>query len=186
MATLTGKRKYALPQLIVFTDVEPVQDEDGYWNVYDDELTNYLVLSDHNRSSLDVSKTRIEKRERMINGRMRSYHIADKDTLTVSWEMLPSRSYESYSETARGLMFTADSGAGGADLLDWYNNHEGAFYVLLAYDLVLSDGGTLVKTASQNYDRMLPVMFSDFSYSVVKRGQTTHDFWNISLSLEEV
>jgi hypothetical protein len=186
MATLTGKNKFSLPQLIVFTDVEPVQDEDGYWNIYDDELTNYLVLSDHNRSSLDVSKTRIEKRERMINGRMRSYHIADKDTLTVSWDMLPSRSYESYSDTARGLMFTADSGAGGADLLDWYNNHEGMFYVLLAYDLVLSDSGTLVKTASQFYERMLPVMFSDFSYSVVKRGQTTHDFWNISLSLEEV
>lgn len=181
-------KQFALPQLVVLTDVEPVQDADGFWNIVDEESTQYLVLSDHNRSSLDITPVRIEKRERMINGNMRSYHIADKDTLTVSWDMLPSRAYNSYGLT-RGEMYTADGGAGGADLLDWYNEHEGLFWVLLAYDLVLQDvvneDTPIAKTASQFYTRMIPVYFADFSYSVVKRGQQNHDMWNISMTLEE-
>jgi hypothetical protein len=35
------------------------------------------------------------------------------------------------------------------------------------------------------YNEIIEVFFSDFNYSVVKRGGTNFDLWNISLSLEE-
>jgi hypothetical protein len=36
------------------------------------------------------------------------------------------------------------------------------------------------------YNDVIEVYFSSFSFNVVKRGGSNHDFWNVSLSLEEV
>jgi len=36
------------------------------------------------------------------------------------------------------------------------------------------------------YNQIIEVYFADFNYSVVKRGATNHDLWNISATLEEV
>jgi hypothetical protein len=36
------------------------------------------------------------------------------------------------------------------------------------------------------YNEIIQVYFADFNYSVVKRGGSTYDFWNISVTLEEV
>jgi hypothetical protein len=36
------------------------------------------------------------------------------------------------------------------------------------------------------YNQIIQVYFADFNYSVVKRGATNHDLWNISVTLEEV
>jgi hypothetical protein len=36
------------------------------------------------------------------------------------------------------------------------------------------------------YNQIIQVYFADFNYSVVKRGGTNHDLWNISVTLEEV
>jgi len=36
------------------------------------------------------------------------------------------------------------------------------------------------------YNEVIEVFFEDFQYDVNKRGRATHDFWDISLSLEEV
>jgi hypothetical protein len=333
---------------------------------------SFIILSDDNRSSIDISKNRLEQRERMINGRMRSYHIADKIAIGVSWEMLPSRSFvgnpnfssgvefsiasstqtdsiaepteypvssvsltdsntklefitsvnhnlyvggqaqlsgvsgitapqtitdvtsntfkilgttlptltdakvevvEEYTKvqfttttthtlyvgarvkffevsgitdvrrvtdvgvntfkvfhesspvltnnstvkvvegSIQGIVteldldddedtpvldvkssgskfifdqqYTTDGGAGGNDLLNWYENHPGSFYVLLAYD----KNGSLTQNKYSKlgkYNQAVEVYFSNFSYTIEKRGQQNHDFWNISFSLEEV
>jgi hypothetical protein len=36
------------------------------------------------------------------------------------------------------------------------------------------------------YNQLIEMFISDFSYSVVKRGGNNYDFWNISVALEEV
>jgi hypothetical protein len=36
------------------------------------------------------------------------------------------------------------------------------------------------------YNQIVQVYFADFNYSVVKRGGSNFDFWNISVTLEEV
>ena len=48
-----------------------------------------LKLSEHNRQPISLSKNRIEKQQRMGNGTMRKYYVADKESISVSWGMLP-------------------------------------------------------------------------------------------------
>jgi len=136
---------------------------------------------------------------------MRSYHIADKLQITASWNMLPSRAYDTKADfdtngnadmikTAsrqNPLEFTTDGGAGGVELLDWYDNHKGSFWVYLSYDKYTNfedtdEGETDNRFNNINkYNEIIEVFFSDFSYSVVKRSGLNFDFWNVSLTLEE-
>jgi hypothetical protein len=156
-------------------------------------IDQFLVLSDHNRSEMDFKAQRIEQRQRTINGRMRSYHIADKLEMTVSWNNLPSRSHANNPDfsyltgAANATEYTADAGAGGVELLDWYENHKGPFWMFLAYDKYKNFSGTENPYSHlSQYNQIIQVYFSNFSYSVARRGGSNHDLWNVSVSLEEV
>lgn len=206
---LAGRKKYRRPQAMMWSDLPPITSNgflvpDGYEVNAATAGDDFLVLSDHNRKDIQFKPQRIEKRERMINGRMRSYHIADKLNISMQWNMLPSRSYGANpnfdTETGKSpyagnagrpnsvdLEFTTDGGAGGVELLDWYNNNTGSFWVYLAYDNYKNFEdveGTYSRLGQ--YNEIIEVFFSNFDYSVQKRGGSNHDFWNISLSLEEV
>jgi hypothetical protein len=168
-----------------------------------DLYDQFLILSDDNRGEINFKPTRIEKRERMINGRMRSYHIADKLQISTSWDMLPSRSYFQLPEfnlttgksphiNDNNLEFTTDGGAGGVEILDWYENHQGPFWVYLSYDNYKNfknEEGQVDNNSYAHlpqYSQLIQMYFTDFTYSVVKRGGSNFDFWNINLTLEEV
>ena len=209
-AYMTGRKKYQRPQAMLWSEnsgtlvnglyvpngLEVGQDPGSET---DESLYNqFLILSDDNRSSIDFSTNRIETRERMINGRMRSYHIADKINVSTSWNMLPSRSYFNVPDfnpttgisphaNSNDLEYTSDGGAGGVELLDWYENHKGPFWVYLSYDKYSNFGKDNDAYAHlSQYSQLIQMYFADFSYSVVKRGGSNFDFWNISLTLEEV
>jgi hypothetical protein len=152
---------------------------------------NFIILSDHNRSAISISPERIENRKRMINGRMRSHHIADKLTISVSWQMLPSRAFTSSPEfDLNGQTIvetnTADGGAGGEEMLSWYENNTGSFWVYLAYDKY-RDFGTDSNAYGHlaQYNQVIEMYIADFNYSIEKRGGTNFDFWNVSVKLEE-
>jgi hypothetical protein len=158
------------------------------------EFEDFLILSDHNRNEIDISKQRLENRQRMVSGFMRSYHIADKNNVSLSWNELPSRAFSGDpqfdSETglvlATGLTkYTVDGGAGGVDIIKWYEDHPGPFYMFLAYDR-FDRFSTDKYSRFGQYNDLIEVYFASFEHSVFKRGGTTHDFWNISLTLEEV
>jgi hypothetical protein len=231
MATQTyinGRRKYARPQAMLWANnsgtlTNGIYVPNGYevnadtTGITDESLLNeFLILSDDGRGEIDFNNNRIEKRERMINGRMRSYHIADKLTISTSWTMLPSRSFGLNPEfnsngksslinpgyrsdllssednlTTRNTLFaqqyTTDGGAGGVDIVDWYDSHKGSFWVYLAYDKY-SNFGTddLAYAHLSQYNQLIEMFVSDFNYTVVKRGGSNYDFWNISCTLEEV
>jgi hypothetical protein len=156
-----------------------------------DPNDQFLVLSDHGRAPIDFAPNRIEQRQRMINGRMRSYHIADKLTINTSWSMLPSRSHgfkPEYGEEAEtdAPEFTVDGGAGAEEIISWYENHTGPFWVFLSYDKRSNFGNDNNSYGHLNqYSQIIQMYISDINYSVQKRGDT-HDMWNISVSLEEV
>jgi len=195
---MSGRKKYARPQAILFSENPGTVTEsgkrlpDGY-EVGAEEGANgsFIILSDDNRGPIDMKVERIEKRQRMINGRMRSYHIADKLTISLSWNLIPSRAYssspafESNGSSQSSDQYTTDGGAGGADILDWYENHTGSFWVFLSYDkpdnFATNKYGRLAE-----YSQVIEMFASDLSYSVQKRGATNFDLWNISLTLEEV
>lgn len=116
-------------------------------------------VTDHNRSALSIEVERLEKKQRMANGTLRKYIIADKRGFSCSWEMLPKLTAQ-----------TVDGFWGGQAIEDFYNTVPGSF------SLELSDADGTVSTYN--------VMFSDFSRNIVKRGSV--DFWEVSVSMEEV
>ena len=156
----------------------------------------FLILSDHNRGEINVSPQRIEQRQRMINGTMRSHHIADKLNITVSWDMLPSRqaAIRGNWDPTTGIppiplseAYTADFGAGGAEMLKWYQDHTGPFWVFLSYDKYINFGiSTSAHEHLAEYSQVVQMYISNFDYSVVKRGQSNFDMWNINVTLDEV
>lgn len=160
-----------------------------------EEYDEFIILSDHNRTDLAFAKQRLENRQRMINGTMRSYHIADKLSMSVAWNLLPSRSFNKDPQfnnntgkpTASNLeYYTVDGGAGGAELLKWYEDHPGPFWMLLAYDKYTDFTGANQYNYLAQYNQIIQVYFSSFEYDIVKRGGTNHDLWNISCTVEEV
>lgn len=204
---ITGRKRYQRPQGILWSNnagtlTNGLYVPNGYeigadTNETDpDLLDQFIILSDHNRSSIDFSSQRIEQRQRTINGKMRSYHIADKMNISFSWNMLPSRAYRypaEFNENGTSPYknqtdeYTADGGAGGVEILDWYENHTGPFWMYLAYDKYDNFGkDTAAFGHLAQYNQIIQVYFADFNYSVVKRGGSNFDFWNISVTLEEV
>ena len=167
---------WARPSLIILTDTEPnagTGSNTNKWDLGD----NYLYLSDDSRSDLSISFERIEHKQRMINGTMRSYHVADKRTYSTSWKGLPSRK-DFVSEVE---MKNLNNFAGGQEILDWYNTHNGSFWALFVYD---SDATTVKSDIKYNVETV-NVFFESFSYNVTKRRLDT-DLWDITLSLVEV
>jgi hypothetical protein len=206
---LTGRKRYQRPQAVLWSNnagtlVDGLYVPNGYEvgeevpEETDPSLIDqFLILSDHNRGEINFQNQRLEQRQRTVNGRMRSYHIADKIGISWSWNMLPSRAFYQNAEfnSTTGVSpyqnntqeFTADGGAGGVEILDWYQNHTGPFWMYLAYDKYsnFGDDNDAFGHLAQ-YNQIIQVYFADFSYSVVKRGGNNFDLWNISVTLEEV
>ncbi len=209
-AYITGRKRYQRPQAVLWSDNAGTLSEGLYVpNGYEvgadvpggtdpNLVDQFLILSDHNRGEIDINTQRLEQRQRTINGRMRSYHIADKLNFTWSWSLLPSRSFFENADfnPNTGISpyqgnnsqeYTSDGGAGGAEILDWYQNHKGPFWMYLAYDKYsnFGDDNAAFQHLGQ-YNQIVQVYFADFNYSIVKRGGNNFDLWNISVTLEEV
>ncbi len=197
---MNARKQYARPQAILFSEDSGELSGGSYVpSGYEignslNDTGSFIILSDHSRGPLDFGVQRIENRQRMVNGRMRSYFIADKRTLSVSWDMLPSMSFiaepKLYTTTCLQTIvvseFTVDGGAGGAELLDWYEKHYGTFYVFLAYDKFPEFGrDNAAYTHLAQYQEVLEMYITDFTWSVQKRGGSNFDMWNISITLEE-
>jgi len=116
-------------------------------------------VSEHNRSEFNIGSNRIEQQQRMANGLMRKYFIADKKTFSLSWSMLPSFRNE-----------TVDGAWGAEDLKLFYESFagQGAFEIK-------------VKT---NVETIYTVVFTSCDFSVAKRG--IQPYWNVNLSMEQV
>ena len=198
---ISGRKRYARPQGMLWSDNSGTI-SNGIRIPNGTEKEDFIILSDGNRGEMNISQQRIENRQRMINGTMRSYHIADKIAISCSWNRLPSRSYSRnviFDNNGKAIMntgdseYTVDGGAGGVELLDWYENHSGPFYVYLAYDKYnnasFQVAGEVKDDSFQHlsiYNDVRLMYFSSFEYTVEKRGGTNFDFWNVSVSLEEV
>ena len=139
-------------------------------------LNSSLKLSEHNRQPVSISTNRIEKTQRMSNGTLRKFFISDKKSINVSWNILPSFS-----------SFTLDGGYGAMDIKAFYEGTaakgSGNLSGRSSFDVSLSYGGTT---------ETLTMIFTSCSFELIKRnvkqvsGDTAQEFWNVSLSMEEV
>lgn len=196
---IAGRKRYARPQAMMWANNFGTISE-GVRFPLGNEKEDFIILSDHNRGEISIAQQRIETRQRMINATMRSYHVADKITVSCSWNRLPSRSYSrnvNFNSAGAATLsgaeeYTVDGGAGGVELLDWYENNSGPFYVYLAYDKYNNNSFKVAGNVTDEsfnylsiYNDVRLMYFSNFDYSIEKRGGTNFDFWNINVSLEE-
>jgi hypothetical protein len=139
-------------------------------------LNTTLKLSEHNRQPVSIQHNRIEKTQRMSNGTLRKFFVADKQAINVSWNMLPS-----------SYLYTIDNGYGALDIKSFYEGTaakaSGALSGRNTFDVTLSYGAT-----TQTFN----MIFTSCSFEIVKRnvqqktGDAKQEFWNVSLSMEEV
>lgn len=189
---IQGRIRWSRPQGLLLSNDAGTLSNGMFVPMGSVEGQDFIICSDHNRGEISMSQQRIENRLRTINGTMRSYHTADKINLSVTWTNLPSRSYSSASTfddagkySGSGIEYTADGGAGGVQLLEWYEDHPTPFYVYLAYDKYTAFNNDPYSHLNQ-YSQVLHMYFSSFDYNIVKRGATNHDLWNVTMTLEEV
>jgi hypothetical protein len=131
-------------------------------------------VTEHNRDPLSITTNRIENSQRMSNGTLRKYFIADKLNLSISWEMIPSFRNE-----------TVDGGWGAEDLKTFYESEagQGSFRIKLnptvfSVDLIEQSDGALADDYTYN------MMFTSCDFTVIKRG--IQPFWSVNISLEQV
>ena len=131
-------------------------------------------VTEHNRAPLSLNVERIESGQRMSNGTMRKYFIADKLNINASWEMIPSFRNE-----------TVDGGWGAEDLKNFYESAagRGAFRIKLnptvfSTDLIEQSDGALAD------DYTYTVMFTSCDFTLLKRG--LQPYWSVNISLEQV
>jgi hypothetical protein len=213
---MSGRRQYKRPQALLLAN-NPGYLSNGARIPEGTEFEDFIILSDHNRLPIKIGSERIERKERMINGRMRSYHIADKSTIQAEWTLLPSRAFSVIPEfsnaganagkitnlvtsvnsdgTVRPVkssgspffkdqQYTTDGGAGGAELLKWYEENKGSFWIYLSYDNYVNLNNEMDRL--KEYSEVIEVFFGSFEHSIEKRGGDNHDLWTVSMTLEEV
>jgi len=134
-------------------------------------VVSWQGLSEHNRSSATLDLNRIEKTQRMSNGTLRKIFIADKNTLSVSWTDLPS-----YSS------MTVDAAWGAMDIKALYESAGQGVVVIK-----VSPNGDSTR------DKIMTMSFASASFTLKKRNvkmnplmATPQEFWDVSISLEEV
>jgi len=123
-AYLSARKKWIRPQAIIFSN-NSGGILDGVPQISGTEREDFIILSDHNRSDISFSTNRLENRKRMVNGHMRSYHIADKMNISFSYNLIPSRSYDGDPEF--------DSNGAATLILD----HFTCFYLMISHKIFL-------------------------------------------------
>lgn len=125
---------------------------------------NGIVLSEHGRSTFDITPNDIKYDNRTVTGTMRRYFVASKGTYNVSWTMLPALDSQ-----------TLDGKAGRNTLKSLYDNNMGTSITLQYYEVNSSNNQTFVSKT---------VFIESYSETLVKRWGM--QLWDTKLSLVEV
>lgn len=120
---------------------------------------NGNLITDHNRAALDIEVDRIEKTQRMANGMLRKYIVADKRKFSCSWENLPSKA-----------KYAVDGYWAANEIETWWNTVPGAFTLTLQY--------------AEDAPIQYTVVMTEFSKTLSKRG--LYDLYSVNVNLEEV
>lgn len=124
----------------------------------------WAKVTEHNRQPLEITTERIEEVKRMANGTLRKYYVADKRTVSVSWNIVPSGTLhlvDNADWSVEALKQFYNSPAGRSNFTIKIRRHEGV-----------------------NTHEELNVIFTKFDYSIEKRGIDT--LYNLSIEMQEV
>lgn len=133
-----------------------------------DTTQDWIKLSEHNREDIPITIQRIEKTQRMANGNLRKFFVADKKEFTFSWRMLPGT-----------RIYTVDNAWGALDLITFYNSTEGQS----TFDIRLNFAKAGTSQELSGYEQY-NVSCTSFNATLVKRGEVP--FYNVSMTVEQV
>jgi len=133
---------------------------------------NWQKLTDHNRDPISVSQELIESQSRMANGKMRKYVVAQKNTISVSWNYVPSKTSE-----------TVDLNHSSAWLESFYRSNVGSPVWLKVVASELNSSGNFV-TAQTGFE-VYNVFMSNFSKSIINRTKVS-DYVSMSIDFTEI
>lgn len=146
----------------------------------DPALMVWYKLTDHNRSEIDISTELIESSSRMANGSMRKYVVAQKNTISTSWDYVPSKKEE-----------TADNNYSAAWLESFYKNNAGVPIYLKVVSSELEPDPSIGSVPAGTFKdartgfKVYPVFISSFSKNIVNRTKLS-DYVNMTIEFMEI
>lgn len=160
----------------------------GLWVSLTGASDSWYKLTDHNREDIQVTPELIETQNRMSNGSLRKYVVAQKNKISTSWTFLPTAPTE-----------TVDGNRAGAWIEAFYKHNVGRpIYLKVIQSEIDSDilnevepavAGTIpndshfrsASTGSKTYE----VFITDFSKTLRKRT-TVSDYVDINIEFTEI
>jgi len=153
--------------------------------------TTWYKLTDHNRGEIEITPTLIEKESRMANGTLRKFVVAKKDTISVSWNFLPSKPSSTGNATNDSKFVIVDSNYAGSWMQSFYNANVGIPIYLKIISAKHTDPSTGAVPADNTYvssstgAKTYQVFMTGFSKTIRKRNPVT-DFLDITLEFTEI
>lgn len=141
--------------------------------------TTWYQLTDHNRSSISIKPELIEKSTRMADGSTRKYVVSKKDSISTSWNMVPSKTESTvdghYSSAWIEAFYYANAG------VPVYLKVVEAVETVPSLGSYPTESGASATTASKTYQTFI----TSFDKTIV--GRTPNgDMVNFSLEFKEI
>jgi hypothetical protein len=150
--------------------------------------STWYKLTDHNRQPIDFSVELIESQNRMANGSLRKYVIAQKNKISTSWLFLPTNPTE-----------LVDYNRGGSWIESFYKNNVGIpIYIKIIQSEIDSNLSNEVEppvpgTVPNDLDfksatygsKIYQVFITNFSKSIRKRTPVS-DYVDIDIEFTEI
>jgi len=146
--------------------------------------STWYKLTDHNRAPIEITPELIESQNRMANGSLRKYVVAQKNKISTSWEFLPTKSSE--------LADLGTNVVGAAWIESFYKSNVGIpIYVKIIQSEIDPDAAignipseSNFKTASTG-SKTYQAFITDFSKSLRKRTRVC-DYVDINIEFTEI
>jgi hypothetical protein len=140
----------------------------------------WYKLTDHNREPIEVRPSLIEQQQRMANGKMRKYVVAQKNSISCSWKYVPS----SQSQCIDGFYSSAW-------LESFYKSNSGLpIYLKVVSSGLNTDSGfgsqpLGVFVTAQNRSKTYNVYMVDFSKTIINRTKVS-DYVDMNIEFTEI
>jgi hypothetical protein len=140
---------------------------------------SWQKLTDHNRDPISISQELIESQSRMANGKMRKYIVAQKNSISVSWSYVPSKTSE-----------TVDQNYSAAWLESFYKSNAGVPIYLKVISSELDPDPSIgalptgTFATAQTGSKVYTVFMNNFSKSIINRTKVS-DYVSMSIDFTE-
>lgn len=146
--------------------------------------STWYKLTDHNRQPVEVRPELIETQNRMANGSLRKYVVAQKNIISTSWDFLPTKTSE--------LADVGTNVVGGAWIESFYKSNVGIpIYLKVIQSEVDPDAATGFIPSDSNFrtaatgSKTYQVFITDFSKTLRKRTRVC-DYVDINIEFTEI